>query len=185
MHVSDSTRSLYQKKLAIVMREKSSEEVDSTQNGHQNGHNAEVNPNVAEFSADEETIEDDEDQPLAVMKKSARKTATPKKETKSALQALGTSIRQRFGGEKRENERFTPTPRRSIHSYKVTETTRQTVTKSKDGVTTQDITYTKETSEGEIKAQASKMALFRKILPGILLGLILVALAYYVSSVRI
>ncbi len=48
-------------------------------------------------------------------------------------------------GEK-ERDRFTPTPRRSIHSFKVTETSRQTLTRSADGrQLSHDYSYEKET----------------------------------------
>ena len=53
---------------------------------------------------------------------------------------LGTPDQQR-------EDRFTPTPRRSIHSYKVTETTKTTMTTSKDGVISKDVVHTKETTE--------------------------------------
>ena len=206
---SESTRSLYQKKLAIVMREKTADQTDNNgaatqqQNGHSNSDKS-LNSaplkdkSIAEFSADDETANDeteDEDQPSPVVKKSSQKSNTPKPKTKkesktSPLQALGTSLRQRFSGtpteaKSRENGRFTPTPRRSIHSYKITETTTQTMTKSKDGMITQDITSTKETSEskGEIGGRNTKMATLLKILPGFFMLLIIASLAYYVFTV--
>jgi len=186
--IVDSTRSLYQRKLAIVMREKGKEEdvvdIAEEQNGHQaiNG-----SPDKAEFSADEEAIpSEDEEQPSVVVKESRRKSI-PKT---SPLQAIGSSLRQRFGGSgtaasngKKENERFTPTPRRSIHTYKVSETTVQTMTKSKDGqLITHDVTYNKETSESAPEVQRSMTSVVLKVLPGIFMVLIIVALAYYVSS---
>ncbi len=111
----DSTRSIYQKKLAIVMRENEDqeEEVDSAANGHDNnGHHAEAdNVNgslnksmtIGEFSADEEmeVNTEDEEQPSAVVRKSARKP-TPKKTSSSSAKKEATSpmqsLRQRFGG---------------------------------------------------------------------------------------
>jgi len=87
------------------MREGHADQVDN--NGQQNGHD-EVNgkaldKSVAEFSADEEEVNSaaDDAQPSVVVRKSSRK-ATPNKSKKgdvSPLQALGTSLRQRFGGD--------------------------------------------------------------------------------------
>jgi hypothetical protein len=59
----------------------------------------------------------------------------------------------------REN-RFTPTPRRSIHSYKVTERTVETVVKSPDGNISRDFEYQKETTEstGEEGGKPSTLA---------------------------
>ncbi len=194
---SDSTRALYQKKLAIVLREKARlDEPDSQQNGHTapevNGSKkSDLNKSVAEFSADEEEVNEeieDEEQPSVVVKQSSR-TATPTKSLSSKtspLQALGQSLRQRFSGQKPEKtDRFTPTPRRSIHSYKVTETTKQTMTKSKDGVVSKETTYVKETSDSTDEAGGRSVVsvVLRKVLPGLLLVLILAALAYYISKV--
>jgi len=130
---------------------------------------------------------EDEEQPSVVVKQSSR-TATPTKSLSSKtspLQALGQSLRQRFSGQKPEKtDRFTPTPRRSIHSYKVTETTKQTMTKSKDGVVSQETTYVKETSDSTDEAGGRSVVsvVLRKVLPGLLLVLILAALAYYISK---
>ena len=75
--------------------------------------------------------------------------------------------------------------RRSIHSYKVVETSRKTVTKDKDGNITEDTTVDKVTSETDSKIEpAGRIARLIKVLPGILMLLILAALAYYVTSVR-
>lgn len=197
--ISDSTRSLYQKKLAIVMREKT-DQIDGNGEAQENGHShvngKPIDKSVAEFSADEDAVEEeeeanaeDDDQPSVVVRPSSRMSTTPSKSIKkdskkSPLQALGNSIRQRFGGSSSEkNERFTPTPRRSIHSYKITETTRETMTKNKEGVVTRDFTYNKETSESKGETGGS-LVFVRKVLPGILLVLIMAALAYYVSTVR-
>ena len=84
----------------------------------------------------------------------------------------------------KNEERFTPTPRRSIHSYKVTETTTQTMVKNKDGSISQDIVYNKETSESKgIIGGPTILAKVLRVLPGIFMLLIIAALAYYVSSV--
>ena len=80
MLFSDSTRSLYQKKLAIVMREQAQESQDGVDgeetNGHNgvNGTNGNVDKSLEEFSADDEVPEEQE----VVVRKSSRKSATPK-----------------------------------------------------------------------------------------------------------
>lgn len=184
--IVDSTRSLYQKKLAIVMREQDGVDGGAEENGHTNGTNGKLDKSLEEFSADDEVPEPEEEE--VVVKKSSRKSATPKvasaSESKSPLQALGNSLRQRFDKNRSEKpERFTPTPRRSIHTYKVTETTTQTMTKGKDGVVSIDKISTKETSESTNQTGGNKVAqVMRKVLPGVLMVLILLALAYYITS---
>ena len=121
--MADSTRTLYKKKLAILLREnEAKDKVDGEepQNGHEepvivtpeppkrvstrsrtstkstNGGQA-----AAEFSADEEVVsEEDEEQPAIVVKKSTRASVTPKKTTSasSPSQSIGVSLRQRFTG---------------------------------------------------------------------------------------
>ena len=121
----DSTRTLYKKKLAILLREnEAKDKVDGEepQNGHEepvivtpeppkrvstrsrtstkstNGTQAAA---AAEFSADEEVVsEEDEEQPAIVVKKSTRASVTPKKTTSasSPSQSIGVSLRQRFTG---------------------------------------------------------------------------------------
>ena len=43
--------------------------------------------------------------------------------------------------------KLTPTPRRSIHSYKVSETTKQVITRNKDGTETRDVQHSVERTE--------------------------------------
>jgi len=97
-----------------------------------------------------------------------------------------TNIRQRYAGSSKEaNEngsRFTPTPRRSIHSYKVTETSKETVTKMKDGTIARDFEYKKMTSNDQ-----EEMGGYRKIvklIPSLFLILIVLAVAYYIYISR-
>jgi len=215
--IVDSTRPLYQKKLASVLAGDNGAEEANDTNGEIEEEEEEVAPTkaasrrvstrstrsniaaaAAEFSADEEeaileeepvaseaTEDDDSDeQPSVVVKEATPKPAS----NKSPLQALGQTIRQRFSGPsttEQKSDRFTPTPRRSIHSYKVTETTRKTVTKDKDGNVTEDVSIDKTTTETDSKVQpAGRMARLLKVLPGILMLLILAALAYYVTAKR-
>jgi len=190
--IVDSTRPLYVKKLSAVLE--GGDQVDAASEEEEvNG--TDLDESVAEFSADEgeevaateEATEEDEDddQPSVVVKEATPKPAS----NKSPLANLGQSIRQRFSGsgtaEKPKSDRFTPTPRGSIHSYKVVETSRKTVTKDKDGNITEDITVDKVTSETDSKIEpAGRIARLLKVLPGILMLLILAALAYYVTSKR-
>jgi len=210
--IVDSTRTLYKKKLAILLREnEAKDKVDGEepQNGHEepvivtpeptkrvstrsrtstkstNGTQAAA---AAEFSADEEVVsEEDEEQPAIVVKKSTRASVTPKKTTSasSPSQSIGVSLRQRFTGtpDQDRTDRFTPTPRRSIHSYKVTETTTETMTKDKDGLVTRDVVTTKETTESKGVIGGARHILF-KVLPWIFLLLIAAALVYYLGLRR-
>jgi len=189
--IVDSTRPLYVKKLSAVLE--GGDQVDAASEEEEvNG--TDLDESVAEFSADEGEVaateeateeDEDDDQPSVVVKEATPKPAS----NKSPLANLGQSIRQRFSGsgtaEKPKSDRFTPTPRRSIHSYKVVETSRKTVTKDKDGNITEDITVDKVTSETDSKIEpAGRIARLLKVLPGILMLLILAALAYYVTSKR-
>ena len=165
------------------MREQDGVDGGAEENGHTNGTNGKLDKSLEEFSADDEVPEPEEEE--VVVKKSSRKSAkSDSKESKSPLQALGNSLRQRFDKNRGEKpERFTPTPRRSIHTYKVTETTTQTMTKGKDGVVSIDKISTKETSESTNQTGGNKVAqVMRKVLPGVLMVLILLALAYYITS---
>lgn len=149
-----------------------------------NGVNDDDVEDVEEVAAVE--TEEDEEQPSVVVKKAA----TPVTEQTSPL----ASIRKRFMGPdstdaataSSNGERFTPTPRRSIHSYKVTETTRQTLTKGKDGTVTHDFDYKKETSEskGALGGSRGKLATVLRLLPGFFLILLFLVLAYYVYTKR-
>jgi len=194
--IVDSTRPLYVKKLSSVLE--GGDAVDGASEEEING--TDLDKSVAEFSADEEeevvateevvadaTTEEEEedDQPSPVVKEATPKPAS----NRSPLATLGQTIRQRFSGsgtaEQPKSDRFTPTPRRSIHSYKVVETSRKTVTKDKDGNITEDISIDKVTSETDSKVEPlGRMARLLRVLPRILMLLILAALAYYVTSKR-
>ena len=120
--MADSTRTLYKKKLAILLRENEAKDKVDGEPEPQNGHEEPVivapikrvstrsrtstkstngGQAAAEFSADEEVVsEEDEEQPAIVVKKSTRASVTPKKTTSasSPLQSIGVSLRQRFTG---------------------------------------------------------------------------------------
>lgn len=113
-----------------------------------------------QFSADDDTAEEEEEEeedsdeqpaPVVTTRQSPRARAGQGKSPAAAAAATtasGGSLRQRFQQERETTERegrFTPTPRRSIHSYKVTETTKQVLTRSPDGrQLSQDFSYQKE-----------------------------------------
>ena len=87
-------------------------------------------------------------------------------ETSSSFNTSGLRLRMPLD-ETDSGSPLTPTPRRSIHSYKVTETTKQVVTRSKDGRETRDIQHTNERSESKgdkddlntpVKSQGSKIS---------------------------
>lgn len=152
--VGDSTRSLYKKKLAQIL---------SGTNIVANGSNG-----SNEFS---DTEPEDEDQPSVVTtpQEPERRVSTRSRGSaskvfnKSATQSppveTKTGLRKRITDELDSSTlRNTPTPRRSIHSYKVTETTRETIVLNKDGVETRDTTHTLEKSES--KEEEAKKAPF-------------------------
>jgi len=200
--IVESTRTVYQKKLAISMREsmKTVTTVDDTVSDVENNNLSETfNDKVdaeneelkdAEFSAD-----DDEDpyQPSCVnlstsnCSKSTISNDSPLSLRKPSEEfANFTNIRQRFNGSNKEanvvDGRYTPTPRRSIHSYKVTETSKETVTKAKDGTISRDYDYKKTTSTSE--AEIGPVRRFVRFLPTIFMLLIIAAVGYYIYVSR-
>ena len=83
-----------------------------------------------------------------------------------------------------ESDRYTPTPRRSIHSYKVTETSKETVTTMKDGTVSRNFDYKKETSTNQDEVGGA--GLLRRMLrytPAMFLILIVLAVGYYIKMV--
>ena len=79
--------------------------------------------------------------------------------------------------------RYTPTPRRSIHSYKVTETSKETITKGKDGTISRDYDYKKTTSTSQ--GEVGTVGRFLRFLPSVFLLLIIAAVGYYIYVVRV
>jgi len=164
-------------------------------NGGANGHQEEeedaqqsAEAAAAAAAAAPETEEESEEdaQPSVV----ARKT-TPSPATKTSPIA---SLRQRFLGSPSDatdskvssGQRFTPTPRRSIHTYKVTEHSTETMVKNKDGTVNYDFDYTKVTSKSDNAAVKTnnRLATLLRILPGFFLVLLGAVLAYYVYTKR-
>jgi hypothetical protein len=185
--IVDSTRPLYKKKLANILSGGS-----GILNGTSNG---------TEFS-DVDTEE--EDQPAAVVTPKERTSTRGKassssqKSTRSSTRVSQKSptadtsplsteagLRKRLTlGENSETSllRNTPTPRRSIHSYKVTETTRQTVVLDKSGER-RDITRTVERVESkdavDSSTAASRAASIKKMLMLLVVLALVGALVYY------
>lgn len=209
--IVDSTRAVYRKKLAITMRELTNEKLDivveangTTQTNGISNDNNEGELQNGEFSADDEELVDEvpqkeileDDQPSLLV----RPSVTPTKESKKRVSARSASktssiakakaalseVRQRFTGSNREGTvtdgRYTPTPRRSIHSYKVTETSKETVTKMKDGTISRDFDYKKTTSDS--KDEIGTVRKFLRFLPSLFLLLIIIAVGYYIYVSR-
>jgi len=121
-----STRKFYQKKLALVLKG----ETANTSNG-----------NGAEFS--DTDPEDEGDQPGATTTNTKK---SPAKSPKGSVFKEAVGLRSR-GGQDTGDGKLTPTPRRSIHSFKVSETTREVITRNKDGTEIRNIQRTVERSE--------------------------------------
>jgi len=155
-----STRPFYMKKLAMVLR---GETMNQT-----NGSNG---SNGADYSDTDPEEEQEEEQPVvetrttrrsASSKKSSQSSASlspsPKKSSAtktsistSSININNSGLRQRPVHDELDNGKLTPTPRRSIHSYKVTETTKQVITKNRDGTETKDVYRTVERTEDSKK----------------------------------
>jgi len=206
--IVDSTRHLYQKKLAILIRggdvaaSPSADRTDS--NGHDydattSGLNGSLSATTItaapvatpaakngldQYSADEETEEGEEEaQPEAVVRKTPTKSSSKRSSASSkkaqSLADKASELRQRFADNStREEERFTPTPRRSIHSYKVTEMSRETMVKTPDGIVTRDIEYTKSTSDSLDTSKNIRQRLLYWT-PRVLLGFIVACVVFY------
>lgn len=207
--IVDSTRAVYRKKLAISMREQLLN-VDKTANvtvetngihddmvdgdGLQNGDYSADDEEMFDVSAPKEDKSEDE-QPSLLVRPSV--TPTPPEKTRGSTRSASRTstlaktrtaladIRQRFTGTTKEsnveNERYTPTPRRSIHSYKVTETRKETITKMKDGTVSRDFDYKKETSTNQDELGGD--GLVRKMLryvPPMFLLMIFLTVGYYI-----
>jgi len=191
--IVETTRPFYKKKLASLLK---------GENGIANGTNG-------EFS-DTEPEEEEDDQPSVVTtpKEPERRVSTRNKVSSASKVSTASSrasnrsvtqsppaavlspesrtsgLRKRITDELDASTlRHTPTPRRSIHTYKVTETTKQTVVVGKDGLETRDITHTVEKSESKgDEAAAAKSSFFtvkRLLLVLLIVGLILAALAFF------
>jgi hypothetical protein len=120
-----STRKFYEKKLGLAL----------------SGGTNVINGN--EFS-DTEPEEEEDDQPAVEVVPERRTTRS--KVTSSPLSESGLRQRLTLGDELDSSEGLV-SPRRAIHSYKVTESTRQVTTRAKDGSETVDTRHSVERTE--------------------------------------
>lgn len=81
-------------------------------------------------------------------------------------------------------DRFTPTPRRSIHSYKVTESSRESLTRSPDGKLSRSYTYKKDTYDSDKDFKNTALGRVVRWLPKIFMLIIFAAVVYYTLQVR-
>jgi len=145
--IVSSTRPFYKKKLALVLK---GETMVNTSNGDDySDTDPETEPEDDQPAGT--TVEETPEPPITRSKSSSSSKA-PKSPSKSDLTSPfnASGLRQRLAVDEADSgSPLTPTPRRSIHSYKVTETTKQVVTRNKDGVETRDIQHTIERSESQ------------------------------------
>jgi len=201
-----STRKLYQRKLMAAIRNESMNGGGGLENGadslNGNGHLKD-----GEFSADDEEIDtskvttngDSSNHEEVTQPQEDKKSETSEdsEDPQPSMVAKKTTptIRQRFIGlsgadatdsKATSGERFTPTPRRSIHTYKVTEKSTESLVKNKDGTVNYDFDYTKVTSQqsNHLTTQRPRLATLLRILPGFFLILLGFVLAYYVYTKR-
>lgn len=182
-----STRPFYKKKLALVLKGGGDSSIVNGSNGN------------TEFSDTEPDTEEEEEQPSAVSSPAPADTV-PVKRVSSRSKASSSSsslvitgpaakspadlaggLRRRLPlGDELDSSsvaRTTPTPRRSIHSYKVTETTVETTVRTRDGVETVDSSRTVERTESKTEEEAGSGKAGWCCLKRLLLLLLLVALA--------
>jgi len=186
--IVNSTRTFYKKKLALILRGE-----NGTLNGT-NGTNGDFSDTEPETEPDEE-----DDQPSGVLTPQevpmtrSRSSASSKKtasKTETSITEMKTGLRKRLNiSDELDSSslRNTPTPRRSIHTYKVTETTRQVVQLGADGVQKSDTTRVieKKETKGDAQLQSSPKSGFltlRKLVLLLLLVLILVFAYVYMSK---
>ena len=92
-----------------------------------------------------------------------------------------SGLRQRVANDETGTCKLTPTPRRSIHSYKVTETTKQTITKNRDGTETKDVFRKVERMEnGKVVGEENKGKVMATIIKVVLFVAILAAIYFVV-----
>ena len=111
---------------------------------------------------------------------SRKKSSTKSSISSSSILINNSGLRQRPVHDELDTGKLTPTPRRSIHSYKVTETSKQVITRNRDGTETKDVYRTVERTEdgkkigGQGNGWSQKLVTLIKVV--LLLG-ILAALA--------
>jgi len=138
-----STRPFYKKKLAIVLK---GESMLNVSNGEEY---SDTDPETEPEDDQPAGISEETPEPPVTRSKASSSSKSPSKLSLSLASPFDASgLRQRLTIDEADSgSPLTPTPRRSIHSYKVTETTKQVITKNKDGRETRDIQHTIERSE--------------------------------------
>jgi len=146
--IVSSTRPFYKKKLALVLGGGDSH-LNTSNGDYYSDTEPETEPEDEQPSATATKQEDVSDSPP---KKSITRSKVQISPTKADLESPfnASGIRQRFTQDELDTgSSLTPTPRRSIHSYKVTETTRQVITRDRDGKETKDTHHTIERTENQ------------------------------------
>jgi len=179
--IVNSTRNLYKKKLIKVLGasvEETEVSINKT-NGDENFSDTEPE-DVADNTADsiaEEPLDDTEpdsvllssedEQPSGLSKPVTRKSpriSSSLNKSGSVFDSNGSLLRNRFStvDTPDSSHRFTPTGRKSIHEYEVTETTKTEITKFMNGVETKNTTHTIEKKEsiGDDEVSGEKSSSF-------------------------
>lgn len=204
--IVNSTRNLYKKKLIKVLGG-SVEETEVTANGDEDFSDTEPEE-VAEKEEDEPLddtepdsvhLSSEDEQPSGlsqpVTRKSPRSSTTSSKDLNKSslssksfnmsgsLDANESLLRNRFGVDSPDSSlRYTPTARKAIHSYKVTEVTTMNFTKSRNGVETKNTTHTIERKEsvGDNKVSEAKPSKIGKWIAISMIVVLVLAILYYV-----
>ncbi|CAB4059867.1 unnamed protein product [Lepeophtheirus salmonis] len=179
--IVDSTRNIYQKKLAILMRGESNFN-NSISSHHENGTSNELN-GKEEFSADEEALELSPD---IKEEEKLHQLLLLNPFSKGFLVALMQALPRISSSSHVKAERFTPTPRRSIHSYRGNENEeglrlRYRVSGSSNVRRQEDRSdLTNEKLDTNIESKSvSTCSKILHILPNIFILLVIVATAVY------
>jgi len=144
-----STRKFYEKKLSEAL-------AGETATASTNGTNG-----TKEFS-DTEPEDEEEEQPAVV--EVVAKRRTPRSAKSSSNSVVESGLRQRLAlADELDSSPASPGARRAIHSYKVTETTRQVTTRSKDGTETVDTKHSVERSESQGVSPNGSRSLFSRL----------------------
>jgi len=141
-----STRKFYEKKLSAALA----------------GENATNGTNGTKEFSDTEPEDEEEEQPAVVEVVAKRRTPRSSKLGSSPLAESG--LRQRLAlADELDSSPASPGARKAIHSYKITETTRQVTTRSKDGTETVDTKHSVERSESQGVSPSGSRSLFSRL----------------------
>jgi hypothetical protein len=142
-----STRKFYEKKLTAALAGETAPASNGT-----NG--------TKEFSDTEPEDEEEEEEEQPAVVEVAAKRRTPR----SGKSSSSSGLRQRLAlADELDSSPASPGARRAIHSYKVTETTRQVTTRSKDGTETVDTKHSVERSESQGVSPTGSRSIFSRL----------------------